>query len=169
MPSSSISALGDGAIGSGALDGKCAAKSQAERFVHAEFVALGVSAEVVVIVENEDASLGSRCPPIEVRRSEPADTTADYDEIVGFPGVLGLAGRIPESAIAHAVRRLKRTRMATAHSGQRGRIVVGRFPRICRITAEQLPRHHRRTRGRSHAVDEVAARDLATHSQVPVP
>ncbi len=49
--------LGDGAVGSGTLDRESAAKAEAESVVDAEFVALGVSAKVVVVVEDENAGL----------------------------------------------------------------------------------------------------------------
>ena len=95
--------LSHGAIGSGALNREGAAKTQAECVVHAEFVALGVSAEIVVVIENEDASLRARRLAIEVRRREAADAAADNDQIVGFAGVFGLARRVPERAVAQAV------------------------------------------------------------------
>jgi hypothetical protein len=45
---------------------KCAAETQAKRIVYPELVALGVSAEVVVVLKDEDASLATGCLAAEV-------------------------------------------------------------------------------------------------------
>ena len=74
------------------LDGHSAAVSEEGAVADAEFVALGVAAEVVVIVEEEDAGLFAGALAIEVGGCETADAGADDDEIVGFPGGFGLAG-----------------------------------------------------------------------------
>ncbi len=84
-------ALGNGAIGSGALDREGASKTQAERAVHAEFVALGMSAEIIVIIENKDTGLVADRLAIEVGCCETADTAPDDDQIVSFASIFGLA------------------------------------------------------------------------------
>ena len=124
MPKLFNHALGDGAVGSGTLNGEGASKTQAERVVHAKFVALGVSAEVVVIIENEDARFVAGRLAVEMRGRQSADAAADDDQVVGFAGIFGLARRIPESSIAKAVRGFERSGMAAAHAGQSGWIVV---------------------------------------------
>src|SRR4029077_4035082 len=49
-----------------------------------KFVALGVAAEVVVIVENENAGLRTDRATIEPCRGEAADAAADHDQIVSL-------------------------------------------------------------------------------------
>src|ERR1700687_1993065 len=105
-------AFGYGAIRSGTLDRKRAAKTQAEGIVYAELIALGVSAEVVVVVEDEDASLGAGRLAIEMRGRETADAAADNDQVIDFARVFRFARGFPENAVPQAVGRVKRTRMA---------------------------------------------------------
>src|ERR1700686_3763723 len=110
-------ALGYGAIRSGTLDRKRAAETQAEGIVYAELVALGVSAKVVVVVEDEDTSLAAGRLAVKMRGRETADAAADDDQVIDFAGVFRLARGFPEHAVAQAVSRVKRTRMAAPHSG----------------------------------------------------
>src|SRR5262249_5306129 len=46
-----------------------------------EFVAFGMTAEIVMIVEDEDTGLGPDRVSVEPRRGEPADAAADYHQI----------------------------------------------------------------------------------------
>ena len=73
-------------------------------FPSLELVALGVSAEVVVIVEDEDACFCACCLAIEVRRCQAADAAADNNQIVGLAGVDRLASLVPKRAVAQAMR-----------------------------------------------------------------
>ncbi len=127
-----------------------------------------MSAEVVVVVEDEDARFSAASLAVEVGRGEAADASPNDDEVISFAGVLGLANGVPERAIAQGVSRVEGTGMAAAHSGERRRIVGGGLLRAGIIGGEKMPRHHGCTRGHCHAVDEIAARDSAMHSQFPV-
>ncbi len=80
------------AVGCRTLNREGAAKPQAESAVHAELIALGMPAKVVVVVEDEDACFLSPRLTIEVRRGQAADATAHHDEVVGFAGVDRLSG-----------------------------------------------------------------------------
>ena len=115
------------AVRLGALDRVGAPVADQGSLADAEFVALGVSAEVVVVFEDEDARVRAGVLAIEMRGGEAADAAADDDEVVGFAGVLRRAGRFPERAVAQAVRGVERAGMAAAQAGERGRIVVGRL------------------------------------------
>jgi hypothetical protein len=95
--------LGHGAVRSRAFDGKCPAKTQHGSLGEVELIALGVSAEVIVIVKNQDARLGSRNFAKKVRRREPADSAAHHHQIVSLPGVNRGPGLAPKSAVAQAV------------------------------------------------------------------
>ncbi len=95
----------------------------------AELVPLGMSAEVVVVVENEDLRRRARPRAVEVRRRQSADAAAHHDEIVGFARVLRRAGVAPEITVAQRMRHVERSVVAAAHAGQRRRIVTGRVLR----------------------------------------
>ena len=60
-----------------------------QTLVQMEFVALGVTAEIVVIVEKENAAAASALRAIEMRGGEPADAGADDDEVVALAGIRG--------------------------------------------------------------------------------
>src|SRR5262249_43555146 len=49
-----------------------------------ELVTLGVAAEIVMVVEDEDARVLARCAAVEPRRRKPADAAADHDEVIAF-------------------------------------------------------------------------------------
>src|SRR6516165_6677154 len=86
-----------------------------------EFIALGVTAKVVVIVQNENLRLGSRRFPKEVCRRKAADTAANDDQVVGL--VVGDGAR-ELLAIAKGVRHLPGTVMAAAQAVLGRRVVI---------------------------------------------
>ncbi len=51
-----------------------------------KFVALGVSPEIVMIVEDQDARFFTHSFTEEIRRGEPADSAADHDQVIGLAG-----------------------------------------------------------------------------------
>ena len=59
------------------------------------------------------------------------------------------------------MRHFERAGMAAAQSGERRRIVVGRLFGIVITCGEQMPGHEGCARGHGHAVEKVAARDVA--------
>ncbi len=101
-----------------------------------EFVALGVTAEIVVVVENEDAR-GLVLGAVEMRRRQPADAAADDDQIVSLAGRGDRARLRPEIAVAQRVRRFESPRMAAAQAGERRRIISGR------VLGRRRPRQRR--------------------------
>jgi hypothetical protein len=74
-------ALGDGAVRRRAVDRLCAAIADPRASAVGELVALGVPAEVVVVIEHEDARVGT-CLAEVVRGGQPADAAADDNEVV---------------------------------------------------------------------------------------
>ncbi len=77
------------AVRRGTFDGIRTAEAQAKSVAHAEFIALGVAAEVVVVIEDQDAGARARRLAIEMRGREAADAAAYDDEVVSFTGILG--------------------------------------------------------------------------------
>ena len=92
--------------------------------VEIEFVALGMAAEVVVIVENEDAARAAGVLAIKMRGGKTADARADHDEIVLFAGIDG-GGRC--LSIAQGVGGFERSGMTAAHAGEERGIVARRI------------------------------------------
>ena len=67
------------AVGERGLDRDGAAVGEKETTSGTKFVSLGVSAEVVVIVENQDARFRASVLAMEIRGGEPADASANDD------------------------------------------------------------------------------------------
>src|ERR1700680_867510 len=86
--------------------------------IHVEFVAFGVTPEIVVIVENEDAALCLGMRPVKVRGGETADASPDDDEVVFLPGIRRGG---PALAVAQCMSVLEGAGMIAAQAGeQRG-------------------------------------------------
>ena len=64
--------------------------------IEVEFVALGVAAEIIVVVQDQYAALGC-LGPMEVGCRQTADAAADDDQIVFFAGI---GGRRPGLAVS---------------------------------------------------------------------
>ena len=102
------------------IDGLAAAIADEKTPIAArELVALGVPAEVVVIIENENTRLCAHAFSEEVRGGEPADAAPDDDQVIGFARVRGV---FPRSAVFHLMRRLPRPVVRASHPGKCGRI-----------------------------------------------
>ena len=70
----------------------------------AELVARRVTAEVVVVVEEQDAGVVAGLLAEEVRSSEPTDAAAYHDQIVRLTRVSDSADLLPERAVSQRVR-----------------------------------------------------------------
>src|SRR5262249_55851018 len=146
--------LGDIApVRAGRVDRLAAAVADDAAAVECELVALGVAAEIVVVVEDQDAGRGPGGAAIEEGGREPADAAADHDQVVAF---LGRNAVEPEGgALARRqVRHFERAVVLAAQAGQRRRI------------ARRLGRNLRRGRQprgdrQRDAIEEVAAGDVA--------
>src|SRR5690348_3844567 len=126
-------------------------------------------AEVIMILQDQNArpSAGTLTKKVCCRQS--ADASPHYNQIVGFAGLLWLRRLLPESAVAQAVRSLKRARLAAPHARERGRIVTGPLLRLCRLSfAKCVPGKQTRAYRHRHAIEEVAPRDGPVHAQVAV-
>src|SRR6516164_11857492 len=103
------------------LDRLTAAIADQRARAGSELIALGMAAEIVVIVDNENA--GVRPHPLTIKpcRRKPADAAADHDQVV----VLLDCRVVDAEALAFAgesMRNFERTGMLAAHAGQSRRI-----------------------------------------------
>src|SRR5271157_2377251 len=158
--------LSDLAVLVGTLDRLRASVAEHHAIGGGELVALGVSSEVVVIVEDEDARLVAGLPAIEVGSGQSADAASHDDEVVGFGGVGELRGRVPEGVIAQSVRVLVGRVVAAAESGESGGIVAGTRWVFRRKVVERG--EQRASDAETDAIQEVAPRDVASHAQFAV-
>jgi hypothetical protein len=126
-----------------------------------------MSAEIIVIVENQDASRGIQLAK-EICGRESADSAPNHDQVQFFAGFPGGAGFLPEIGVANVVCDLEGTGVASAEPGQRRRVVVRGFFGIQRVIkcCGQRRRQQGRPGGYRDAVQEIAAGDTAIHPQV---
>jgi hypothetical protein len=117
-----------------------------------------VPAEIVVIVEDEDARILAARAAVEPRGGEPADPAADHDEIVLFLRRQAL-DRKRRAVAGEGVRRLERSGVLAAQPVQQRRIAR----RLCGNL-----RGRREPGGdvQRHAVDEIAPGD-GSHAICP--
>src|SRR5215831_4644072 len=113
------------AVGARAVDGERAAIDELDLTAQSELVAFGVAAEIVMVVEDQDASAGPRLCPVEIGGGEPADPAADHDQIVALSGIDWCRSGYRRGAVAQSVGCLEAPGMAPAHSGQSGRVIAG--------------------------------------------
>src|SRR5690606_20653144 len=73
--------FGDAGVPGRRIDGFSAAVADARRAADGELIALGVAAEVVMVIENQDPRLRLFLPE-EVRGRQTADATADDYQVV---------------------------------------------------------------------------------------
>src|SRR5262249_29870021 len=99
------------------LDRLAAAITDQPTLADRKLVAFGMPAEIVVIVEDQNAGARSCCLAIEPSGREPADPAADHDQVVAL-----LDHRIidaePTALAREGVGHFEGTRMLAAHAGQ---------------------------------------------------
>ncbi len=96
-----------------------AAKCQQRSTIKREFIALGVPAKVIVIVEYQDTGSGVDVTTINMSCGEAADTGADNDQVVVLTGRVGR----PLLALDQRMRDFERPRVRSAHPGRCRRIM----------------------------------------------
>src|SRR5262249_34556320 len=104
------------AVGEWRFDALSAAVRDPQPAARRELVTLRVAAEIVVVVEDENARPLACVSTIEMGRRQPADTAAYHDQVVDFARINGVACRGPEPSVAERVRHVKGPFMAPAHA-----------------------------------------------------
>ena len=134
--------------------------------VVAELVALGVPAEVVVVIENQDFRASTDVTKKVVRGGQPTQTAAHDHQVVGFIQA-GRARQIHLASIAKLMSDFERSRMTPAHANARRRVIVWRALRreLLLGCSQQLRRQRGTDNAQSHAVQEIAASDALVHPE----
>jgi hypothetical protein len=138
-----------------------------------KLVALGVTAKIIMVVQQQDARPGRGSRPKKMRGRKTADAGADHDQIVRLAGIDTLR---PSGSISQRMRTLERARMATPHAIQERRVITGQVlggnrssNGIRRMGLEQWAGQCRRT-GNQRTLQKIAAwngallTELATHA-----
>jgi hypothetical protein len=105
-----------------------------------KFIALGVPAKIVMVVQHQDFCARSRLLPVKIGRRQPADAAARNDQVVGVFLFLRIQ---PCLSVAQGMAHFPGTIVASAHARLRRRIVVGHLFRcVVRIRrAQHLPQN----------------------------
>ena len=154
MPSRRISPSATALYGRGLSISQRAALHQFEPAILAELVALGMAAEIIVVVQDQHARLRPR-RAIEMRRRQAADAAADHDQLVARRLVRRLVGGGPERAVPQAVRGFERAGMAAAQAVQKGRVRGWRFGHRGVVRGARAQQRH--------ATQEIPPRDGPVH------
>jgi hypothetical protein len=115
------------AVLAGTFDGLRSAVTQQRSFSGAEFVALGMTTEIVVIVQDENASVFVRAFAIEIGGREPADSAAHNDEVMFLASVGRIAERVRIFAVAQAVGKGEASIVISAQGHFCGWVIIRHF------------------------------------------
>jgi len=116
--------FGDIAILVGTFDGLRSTVAQQHPPAGAKFVAFGMAAEIVMIVQDENARTFPCASAKEISGRETAEAAADNDEVIVLAGGGRIAERIRAFAVAQTVGEGEGAIVISAHAQLRGRIVV---------------------------------------------
>ncbi len=132
-----------------------------------KFVALGMTAEIIVIVENEDARLGP-CLEVEISRGKAAYAAAHHHQIEFLTAVVKRGGAVPEISVAQFMRRFEGTGMAAPHTQPRGWIITRRAlrQRLGACRRGQFRGKPARQGGDGRALQEIAPGDGAALAEL---
>lgn len=132
-----------------------------------ELVALGVTAKIVMVVQNEDAGPRPRVLAIEMSGSQPADSATHDHQVVGFPRLCHRPVGIPGLSVPEAMGVGEAAFVIPTQSRASGRVIVrGLFrPKLAvRQRAKPWPVGQQTTHADRNPVQKIPARDLAMHA-----
>src|SRR5262249_34950010 len=112
------------AIGAGAVDPERPAIDQLDFVAEFELVSFGVTAKMVMIVEVQDASIGTRLGTIEIGGGEPADPGANDNQVVMPPRLNRYGAGSQEAAVSQRVGGFETPRVAAPHPSESGRVIT---------------------------------------------
>ena len=118
--------------------------------IEREFVALGVAAEIVVIVEDQDSG-GRHGAPVEPCCRKPADAAANHDEIIAFLDRQAVDRKLAAFA-GERMRDLERALVLSAHPRRRRRVAS-------RLRRELRRRRQPGSNRQSRAVEKITPGD----------
>src|SRR5581483_7229196 len=122
-----------------------------------------MTAEVVVVIQDQHLCLGTGSFAEVVCGCEPADASTDDHQIIALAGVVDLTCVLPEGAVPDSVGDFKRSGMTSSQAGACWRIIVSARHFKC---GENMGRHQSRSHADGYSVEEIAAGDVAVQSQI---
>ena len=127
---------------------------------HVELVAFGVATKVIVVIEHQNACV-RMLAPIEVRRRQTANATADNHQV----DILIDLGCLPSATRYARMHRLPGTFVAAAQTGFCRRVVAGWQLEVLYVTAEGIgPRAYQGgANGHTRAVKKIPTGCLVSH------
>src|SRR5207248_10675971 len=132
-----------------------------------EFISLGMSAEIVVVINNQYAGFRIGFPE-EMRRREAANTASHDDQIETLSSFSRLPCFPPKIAVTYAVGCFKRADVTATQAGKRRWVIVWRLLWVQILVKRR--QHMRRKNGSAcrncHSIQKIATSNSAIHSQV---
>ncbi len=164
------------AVFAGAFDRLRTSVAQQRATGDGEFVAPGVAAEVVVIVEQKNVDVAAGFLPKSISSGQPTDSCTDDDQVVGFSRINRLAHDIRTLSVSQFVGVGIGAVIVATQSHLRGRVGLldfscSRLVENCRgqqMLCAEACTQHAGSSAHSHSIQEIAPGDFARHSQVAV-
>ena len=157
------------AIGARAVDLQGPSIDELDFAPELELVPLGVTAEIVMVVEHQDARACINSRTIEIGRRQPADPAAHDDQIVLLPGLDRTRPGFRIGAVTQRMGGLEAAGMAAAHPRQGRWVIAGlilrRWGGSLRIDGGQNAPRRSEGRADRDAVDEITPRDPAADAE----
>src|SRR4029077_7042803 len=126
-----------------------------------KFVSFRMTAEVIVILENEYSGGFSGSLAEKMSRGEAADSRADNHQVIGLFCVDRRRCCFPERPVPQAMRRLEGTRMTSSEAGSLGRAEACVGAR--RLGGKSHSRKQAATDNHGGTVQKIAAADWPIH------
>src|ERR1035437_463520 len=138
-----------------------------------KLVPLGMPAEIIVIVKDQNAGCRPGLLTIEIRRRQAADAPTHYHQIVFLARLHRLACGFPERAVTQCVGDFESAGVTAAHSCAGWRVVAGGVLRRGggHLVREQTAKPwtgKRATHSECDAVQEIPPCDIAVHAKLAV-
>src|SRR5262249_49792956 len=133
-----------------------------------KLIASGMSAKVVVIVENQDFVPGTQTETIEVGRREPGYTGADNYEIVFFADVGIGYGELHILPGLYGIEDVNRGRYVSAEALTQRWIICGCGRSLRPGDFQSAERGGRAANADRHAIHEITAADRPVHTELVV-
>ncbi len=131
-----------------------------------------MAAEIVVVVENQNARLVSHLLAIKIRRGQAADAAAHDDQVERLFVFCGLVPLLP---VTQGVSRFPRAVVAAAHASLCGWIIAGLLfwsilglGRVEHFAKNRTRGYQRRSNGNANPIQKISPSDAALHSQLSI-
>jgi hypothetical protein len=118
-------------VGARAVDPERPAIDELDFPIEFELVSFGVAAEIVMVVEDQNAGVGTRRGTIEIGRGEPANASAHHGQIVILARIDRTRSGFREATVTQRVGCLEASGVVASHSRESRWVIGGTILERC--------------------------------------